>query len=708
MKDFIRHYVVIPAKAGIQFVVKAWTPTSVGVTAKAVVSVLPIIFILSIPADAYFEDLGAGARAAGMGGAFTAIADDAYAAYYNPAGLAQLSQAQASVAYAQLLTGLSDGSNLGLSQMTYAQPLAGGKQGTMALGYQRFGLNQLYSEQTFYLSYGRKIMDFNSGAELMIGANAKYLYHSFQPGTEATNSCQGFNCNLGVDPVLAGRNAQGTPDADFGLLYRAPDHLQAGLDVQHVMMPNVAFSGTERLPLNIHAGLAYSALWMNLSAELDSDQLADGTQGQDFILAGEHFFPTLDWGEFALRGSLGYGSEYWRQITLGASYIINKIEFDYAFVMPIGGIATTAGTQQVDITWRFGKRDPQDVLTADLMEKARKIRDGLIPIGLNIGAATKPHDLSDPRLVKIRELVNQGRFGAAYEMMKDLMHALPKGDPTYAVLLDRLDLIGEFYPELPLNSERWNQTLFAGLKYFIEGKDRPAMLHVSYAESLNPEDIRISRVLSKLETVTQIKARRVSPDNPLGFIGQLLYQAEAANDSQEYGRVKQILKDILELEPNDTVALERLGSVDYVTGQYQEAVSAWEKAIQGETNPGEIESLKNYLELAKEKMGESKNKETVLPGGVLSPTEKSVVAPAVQTPSKKVQAETKPLNPFIRPINSRERKEIMRLYRRGVDDYASGDYIHATAAFLRILQIDPNNAEAKKALERLGQRGNGQ
>jgi hypothetical protein len=46
-----------------------------------------------------FSILGAGARAAGMGGAFTALADDASAASFNPAGLALLLEPEASAVF---------------------------------------------------------------------------------------------------------------------------------------------------------------------------------------------------------------------------------------------------------------------------------------------------------------------------------------------------------------------------------------------------------------------------------------------------------------------------------------------------------------------------------------------------------------------------------------------------------------------------------
>ena len=44
-----------------------------------------------------FNLTGAGARAAGMGGAFIGVADDATAIVWNPAGLTQLHHPEASV-----------------------------------------------------------------------------------------------------------------------------------------------------------------------------------------------------------------------------------------------------------------------------------------------------------------------------------------------------------------------------------------------------------------------------------------------------------------------------------------------------------------------------------------------------------------------------------------------------------------------------------
>ena len=51
----------------------------------------------SATSSAQFLKMGAGARAAGMADAFSAVADDVTAGYWNPAGLQQISSPEMSV-----------------------------------------------------------------------------------------------------------------------------------------------------------------------------------------------------------------------------------------------------------------------------------------------------------------------------------------------------------------------------------------------------------------------------------------------------------------------------------------------------------------------------------------------------------------------------------------------------------------------------------
>src|SRR5215467_15040209 len=68
---------------------------------------LALAGLLLAPARAAFEDTGWGARPVGMGGAFTAIADDSNAPLYNPAGLVQVQWNEVSAMYSRLFSGLT-------------------------------------------------------------------------------------------------------------------------------------------------------------------------------------------------------------------------------------------------------------------------------------------------------------------------------------------------------------------------------------------------------------------------------------------------------------------------------------------------------------------------------------------------------------------------------------------------------------------------
>ena len=129
---------------------------------------------------AKFLSVGIGARANAMGGAFTSIANDASALYWNPAGAAALTDFEAMFTYTSLYKDL----DINLNYMAVVIPA--GEIGSFgvsvtALDYGEMNVTtELYPEGTgekfsassyaFALSYARNITD-----EFAVGMTAKYV-----------------------------------------------------------------------------------------------------------------------------------------------------------------------------------------------------------------------------------------------------------------------------------------------------------------------------------------------------------------------------------------------------------------------------------------------------------------------------------------------------------------------------------------------------
>ncbi len=440
--------------------------------------------LLASPARAAFQDLGAGARAPGMGNAFTGLADDVYAIYYNPAGLAQLEGPEASVAYSALYMGLSDGSNLGIQQAAYAQPLGkGGRYGSGGFMYQRFGLDSLYAEQEIYFSYGKSVFKSDAKGQLYLGLNAKYLDRSFALDANSATGCNGFACGQGSNNILSGKSNATAPTADLSALYRFPNgKLQTGLDLENVTSPNVAFNGTDKVTPSAHWGVAYKTLWMNLDGEIDMNPDPIGGNDEDAIAAAERYFPTLEYGTFGLRGSLGYGSRQWEQITMGLSYRLDKFQVDYGFMMPVSGISGTTGTHRVALTFNFGATTVEDQISRGLLRKAQDLLNPP-PVKAKIGELEKndmrdPHDLKDPILASVRAFVDQGLYQKAADALDAYIQSqkekTPPLDASFTRLWRRLRLNADAYPEYTHPVEKWEILLSSGLSHFAYGDDRHA------------------------------------------------------------------------------------------------------------------------------------------------------------------------------------------------------------------------------------------
>jgi hypothetical protein len=192
-----------------------------------------------------------GARPAGMGDCFVAIADDASACFWNPAGLAFMKGDMGFIllhsqlvpdwgdvyyeyaAYAQRIEGLGTigGS---LTYLTYGEQQGTDEEGELTVTFDSY-------EVIPSLAYGVAI-----GQSLAAGINLKFIWVDLAP-SEAT-----FGQGEGVGTTFGG---------DVGILY-ASDRLNLGGAVQHIG-PRIAYIDEEQadpLPRNLKVGAAYRLL----------------------------------------------------------------------------------------------------------------------------------------------------------------------------------------------------------------------------------------------------------------------------------------------------------------------------------------------------------------------------------------------------------------------------------------------------------------
>jgi len=186
---------------------------------------------------AQFLKIGTGARAIGMGGAFTAVADDISAISWNPAGLSNLTRREAGLMHAELAA------ETRYDFLGYSQPL---KRGTLGASAIRLSQGTLLGRD----SAGRPTSDFGASDMAVSAAYAQKVSPALRFG--------------GGVKYITSRIADASANTfafDLGGLYElglgGPGIPTIGFAVQNLGLGLKYLDQNSSLPLTLAGGLSY-------------------------------------------------------------------------------------------------------------------------------------------------------------------------------------------------------------------------------------------------------------------------------------------------------------------------------------------------------------------------------------------------------------------------------------------------------------------
>lgn len=270
-----------------------------------------------------FLKIGLSARAAGMAGAFGAVADDLGALEYNPAGLGLLNNSQVSFMYSRWLADISFGSIAG----AHIVPVIG----TIGIGLNLLDIGDI------------------EGSTLKNFKASSFLFRAAWARTLRPNLTVGAGAKILNEKISDLNSSGGTLDA--GVLYTPFRGLQLGAAVENLGTVSAFENENDALPLLVKVAAAWKGL--------------EGEYGQLVVAADLDYFPPP-----SSLFNPTVGVEYWggRYFALRAGYALRQTDLsslvgfaagvgirwqtlrvDYAFA-PFSSLGTT---HRVALNWEI-------------------------------------------------------------------------------------------------------------------------------------------------------------------------------------------------------------------------------------------------------------------------------------------------------------------------------------------------------------------
>lgn len=280
---------------------------------------------------AAFVDIGIGARPLALGGAYSAVASDVNAVFWNPAGLAEMQGKAVDFSYVNQF-GL-------IAYNSLAAGFSLGQNHAAGLGVLSSGDDQL-RETTALVSYAFNGEDLLAGVlgHLEAGVTVKIHFANFGQGNFDASAYSIF----AAQDVAAGEQARVSGSAlgfgaDFGALYAVSDRIRVAAVWRNALSKISWDNGDATYDEGVPQGVTFGAAFQpsaNLHLSLDYDNSLTTARANRLRVGSERIVMQ----HFAIRGGIGQtlAADSQRDYAVGLGLVqrfqgFGRLGLDYAF-----------------------------------------------------------------------------------------------------------------------------------------------------------------------------------------------------------------------------------------------------------------------------------------------------------------------------------------------------------------------------------------